>query len=113
MDELQLEVLRRLQSRNYVDGSHNMANATNQSQHRQMDNLLLEAHRSGQDVGGFYCNRGGNQVYVSRQDMVDRVSHKIDAAKASGAIHTSRYRNFLQKSAERLNMDKRVFNRYN
>mmetsp|Transcript_21204 Transcript_21204/g.47090 ORF Transcript_21204/g.47090 Transcript_21204/m.47090 type:complete len:145 (-) Transcript_21204:226-660(-) len=102
--------------RNYLDGDHNYRMAqqwTNQSQHKRMDNMMMEAHRSRQSgMDGFSCKRNGGQINVSRQDLVDRLSHKIDSAKASGAIDNPRMLNYLKSTAERLNMDRRVFNGY-
>ena len=99
---------------NHESNYRNCNAFTNQSQHNRIDNTLMQAHqsRSG-SVGGFSYQHEGNGCYVSRQDMVDRVSHKIEVAKASGAIDNARMYNYLHKSADRLNMDMRIFNGYN
>lgn len=98
----------------YEDNDANYHNAnefTNLSVHNRIDKLLLDSHSNrAAEINGFSYTSGGEQVYVSPQEMADRVYHKIDAAKATGAMDNERYQNYLKKSAERLNMDMRAFN---
>ena len=100
--------------RNYQEDESNYRNVsafTNQSVHNRIDNLLLESHgKRAQEINGFSYTSGGKHVYVSPQQMRDRVYHKIDAAKATGAMDNARYQNYLRSTANRLDMDMRVFN---
>ena len=90
---------------------HNANEFTNLSVHNRIDKLLMDSHRTrAEEINGFSYTSGGEQVYVSPQEMADRVYHKIDAAKATGAMDNERYQNYLRRSAERLNMDMRAFN---
>jgi hypothetical protein len=96
---------------NYYGNYRNCNAHTNLSQHKRMDNMLMNAHTGRADsLSGFSYNSGGHSWQVSHQDMVDRVSHKIEVAKASGSIDNDRLCNYLYKSADRLNMDMRAFN---
>ena len=76
----------------------------------------MDAHSSrASNLGGFHYTptsgrNSGSDFYVSPQAMVDRLTHKIEVAKESGAIHNPRLQNYMMKSAERLNMDMRIFN---
>lgn len=98
---------------NHPSNYRNCNAFTNQSFHNRMDYKFMAAHSSrASDLGGFYYEANGGNWYVSRQDMCNRMSHKIEVAKASGAIDNGRMYNYLYKSADRLNMDMRIFNGY-
>ena len=88
------------------------ANAfTNQSEHNRVDNMLLNAHATHQEkiVGGLSYKTDGLDYYVPHQSLVDRVEQKIVVAKTSGAMDNVRMENYLRKTADRLNMDLRIF----
>lgn len=83
---------------NHPSNYRNCNAFTNQSYHNRIDNALLAAHSSrASNLGGFSYRTNGNDWYVSQQAMVDRVSQKIDVAKASGAIDNPRMYNYLYK----------------
>ena len=102
--------------RSYQDhaGNYRMVQAPiNQSQHRQMDGWLMDMHEDRVQHGagtGFHYQYRGNDQYISPQQLAERLEGKIYAAKESGAMDNARYRNFLRQSAQRLDMDMRVFN---
>lgn len=82
--------------------------------HKRIDNLLMESHLA-KDVdiptSFYYEDARGNQHCISRQDMTDRLTHKIKVAKESGTMDNEQYQNYLYSSAERLNMDMAIFDR--
>ena len=99
---------------NHPSNYRNCNEFTNRSYHKQIDNALMDAHSSrASSLGGFHYaptsgRNSGCDFYVSPQAMVDRLTHKV--AKESGAINNPRLQNYMMKSADRLNMDMRIFN---
>ena len=81
---------------------------------KRIDDLLMESHLA-KDLAIpttiSYEDARGIQRSISRQDMADRLTHKIKVAKESGAMDNEQYQNYLYSSAERLNMDMCIFDR--
>ena len=79
---------------------------------KRIDDLLMESHLA-KDLAIpttiSYEDARGIQRSISRQDMADRLTHKIKVAKESGTMDNEQYQNYLYSSAERLNMDMCIF----
>jgi phytoene/squalene synthetase len=101
--------------RNYNDhfANYRMANfGTNRSYHHDIYRHIMEAHRTrATTIDPFTSVWRGMEFHVSRDALENRLLHKIEAAKATGAIDNDRLYNYLYRSAERLGgLDMRIFN---